>query len=235
MPIGKSLPAHINEQGELAISGMRTTSQYIFQSLSPFRPTISADTDGLYLFWKIEEVKPHVPKFNDPGVKAQVLRTWKMIKARDLALKEAKSLADAAQKAGKPLREFFADRPNLRVVLPPKFSWMSFPNTASLQAAPFARLSSVAGVEMPGDDFMQTVFSLKKSGQTAVALNAPKNMAYVVQVTDFSPSYEARKTLFEVDDFQKYASVARARSTENARRLAQTNRRVDRLPLDAGQ
>ena len=61
---------------------------------------------------------------------------------------------------------------------------------------------------MAGEEFMRTVFGLEKPGQVAVAFNAPKTFAYVVQLTEFSPAYEVRKSLFEVDDFRKYAAVA---------------------------
>ena len=97
-----------------------------------------------------------------------------MIEARKPALKQAKLLAAEAEKAGKSLQHYFADQPNMRVVLPPKFSWMTVGNLASLRPAQYARLSPVAGVEMPGDEFMRTVFGLEKPGQIAVAFNAPR-------------------------------------------------------------
>ena len=210
LPIGISQPVPLPVQvvdGQLRASGGAPVSQYAFQSLSSFRPAMSVDGDGLYLYWKTNDEKDHVPKFDDEGVRDEVLRAWKMIEARKLALRQAKSLATEAEKAQKSLKLVFADRPDLRVVLPPKFSWMSFPNVASLQAAQYVRLSPVAGVEMAGEEFMRAVFSLEKPGQVAVAFNAPKTIAYVVQLTEFSPAYEVRKSLFEVDDFRKYAAV----------------------------
>ena len=68
---------------------------------------------------------------------------------------------------------------------------------------------------MAGEEFMRTVFGLEKPGQVAVAFNAPKTVAYVVQLTEFSPAYEVRKSQFEVDDFRKYAAVA----AEDQRRM----------------
>ena len=76
------------------MNGGVPVSQYAFQSLSTFRPAISDDADGLYLFWKTEDEKDHVPKFEDEGVRDEVLRAWKMIEARKLA-------AEASQIAGR--------------------------------------------------------------------------------------------------------------------------------------
>ena len=54
---------------------------------------------------------------------------------------------------------------------------------------------------------MRTVFGLEKPGQVAVTFNAPKTIACVVQLNEFSPVYEVRKSLFEHDDFRKYDAV----------------------------
>ena len=35
---------------------------------------MSVDADGLYLFWKTKDEKEHVPKFEDEGVREEVLR-----------------------------------------------------------------------------------------------------------------------------------------------------------------
>ena len=46
------------------------------------------------------------------------------------------------------------------------------------------RLSQVPGVEVPGVEFMATVFDLKP-GETAIAMNHPQTIAYVVQPRKF--------------------------------------------------
>jgi hypothetical protein len=205
VPIGTSQPAQIVD-GQLAVNPRGApVCQYAFQSLPTFRPAISVDGGGLYLYWKTKDEKEHVPKFED--VRDDVLHMWKMIEAQKPALKQAKLLAAEADKAGKSLKKLFADRPDVQVVLPPKFSWMTVGNLASLQPAQYARLSPVAGVEMAGEEFMRTVFGLEKPGQVAVTFNAPKTIAYVVQLNEFSPVYEVRKSQFETDNFRKYDAV----------------------------
>jgi hypothetical protein len=181
---------------------------YAYQSLPKFQPRESMDMKGnLYLFWKTDETKDHVPKFDAPGVRERVLRTWKMIHARPLALDEAKKLADSAAKSKKFLKQAFADQPDLRVVMPPAFSWMTFGNVPLGSAPNAARLSNVVGIDYAGDDFMRTVFTLA-AGQTGVAMNAPKTIAYVIRVTELTPSDSVLQKQFEVDDFSKYAPVA---------------------------
>ena len=136
LPIGTSQPVPLPIQvvdGQLRVSGGASVGQYAFQSLPTFRPAISVDAGGLYLYWKTKDEKEHVPKFDD--VRDNVLHSWKMIAAQKPALKQAKLLAAGAEKAGKSLKQFFADRPDVQVVLPPKFSWMTVGNLASLQPA----------------------------------------------------------------------------------------------------
>ena len=105
-----------------------------------------------------------------------------MIHARPLALKAAESLAAEARKTKKLLKQAFADRPDLHVVLPPPFSWITFGNVPLGSAPNAARLSTVAGVDYAGEEFMRTVFHLE-SGQVGVALNAPQTVAYVVRLS----------------------------------------------------
>jgi hypothetical protein len=152
-------------------------------------------------------VKEEVPKFDDKGVQDEVLRSWKMIQARSRAKKAAESLANEANKAGKPLKQVLANRPDLRIVLPPKFSWMTVSQVAlaSMQR-PQVNISSIAGVPMVGEDFMATVFRLQP-GQVGVAFNAPETKVYVVRPSEFTPSYEVRWSLFLADSFATYAPV----------------------------
>jgi hypothetical protein len=203
--IGLSLPAQV-VGGQLRRGGSAPVWSYAFQSPLTFRPTMSADGESLYLFWKTEDQEEHTPKLTDKGVRDEVLHTWKMIHARELAEKQAKLLAEKAKKAKKPLKEVFAAESNLHVMLPTKFSWMTLNNVASFRGQQDIRLSSVAGVEMAGEDFMHTVFGLEP-GQVGTAFNAPKTIVYVVRPGEFSPEYKVRLDQFKVDDFSKYAAV----------------------------
>ncbi len=196
------------EIGQSTIRGGVYLWQYAFQSLAKFRCEVSnlnGDKGSFYLFWKTADEKERVPKFEDKGVRAEVLRAWKLIHAQDIALKAAETLAAEARKADKPLKQVFADRPELHVILPSKFTWLNFPNVAQGWQQP-ARLSAVEGVDVPGWDFMREVFGLER-GQVGVAFNAPKTVAYVVRPTQFTPSYDVLRAQFETEPYGMYAAA----------------------------
>ena len=132
-----------------------------------------------------------------------------MIRARRFAMEEAESLAAKARKANTSLKVTFADRPDLRVILPTRFSWITFGNVPPGSAPQAARMSNVAGVEFAGQEFMDAVFQLKPD-ETGAALNAPQTVAYVIRVTEFYPTHTVLWKLFEVDDYSKYAPAGQA-------------------------
>ncbi len=192
--------------GSSLVRGSLPVWAYVFKA-SKYRSDISLDGDAVYLFWKSEDEKASVPKFDDKGVYEEVLHSWKMVQARSLAKKATTSLADEANKAGKRLVEVVANRPDLRVVLPPKFSWMTESQVAlTSQQPPRIDISTVTGVPMAGEDFMRTVFRLQP-GQAGVAFNAPQTKVYVVRPSEFTPSYEVRWLAFLADSFTTYASA----------------------------
>jgi hypothetical protein len=179
---------------------------YHIYKASKFRSEGSSDANAVYYLWKSEDVKEEVPSFHDKGVREEALHSWKMIQARSLARKAAKLLADEANKAAKPLKQVCRNRMDLRVALPPKFSWLTVIEARSPQQRPQVRLSPVADVPMAGDDFMAAVFQLEP-GQAGVAFNAPETVVYVVRPSEFTPSYEVRWRVFLADSFASYASA----------------------------
>ena len=181
-------------------SNMRAT-QAAFQAMGKLRPETGLNALGEYLFWKTDEEKEEAPKFDDEGMRDQVLREWKKIEARKLALAEAEKLAKQAGDAGKPLAEVFADMSKWHVLTPPTFSWMSI-NSASMSCY----LTAVEGVEIAGPEFMKTVFGLEP-GKVGSAMNAPQTIVYVVQVKEFSPSYDELWSQFQKTDFRMYGSI----------------------------
>lgn len=196
-PIGASL-----------VGGRDPVWHYAFGSLARFRPETATDLEGdFYLFWKTEETKDRIPEFDGPGVRERVLKAWKAMHARPLAVKAAESLAAEARKGKQTLKQAFADRPDLKVLTPPAFSWITFGNVPLGSAPGAARISTVPGLEYAGGEFMRTVFRLEP-GRIGVAMNAPKTIAYVVRPREFSPSHEVLWKEFEVDDFAKYAPAA---------------------------
>ena len=56
------------------------------------------------MYWKSDDAKELTPKFDDPGVREEVLRVWKLIEARSPAKKAAEALAAKASKEDKPLK-----------------------------------------------------------------------------------------------------------------------------------
>jgi hypothetical protein len=162
-----------------------------------------------YLLWKVKDSKEKIPTFEDPGVRQQVLQAWKTVEARKLAIKAAEKLGDEARKAGLSLAATFIERPDLAVTATRPFSWMTYGNVPLGTARTPPRLSNVTGVEMPGPDFMRTVFGLKK-GEIGVAMNHPKTIAYTIRVTEINPSEKVLWAQFEVDDYGTYAEVAGA-------------------------
>ncbi|MEN6557534.1 MAG: hypothetical protein ABFC54_05065 [Thermoguttaceae bacterium] len=197
------------EVGRSLVGGREPIVSYAFQSLTNFQSEESMDLNGIYLFWKTDESKEQVLKFSNPGVQDAVLREWKMVKARPLAFQAAEKLAAEANKAKKPLKQAFADRPDLSILTPPTFSWMTSGAVAFGSAPNAARISEVAGVSMPGNEFMAAVFRLTPK-QAGAAMNAPKTTAYVIRLDELTPSQRVLWEQFTVDDFGKYAPAAQA-------------------------
>jgi hypothetical protein len=198
------------QQNEFCNSSVQTGQpvwSFAFASLSKYRTEMSFGRDGsfYYLFWKSGEQPARVPSFDDAGVAAQVLRAWKLIQARKPAAEEAKNLAEDARKSKGSLKQAFANRPDLPVLVPAPFSWLTFgqvPTGSSQQV----QMSRVSGVEMAGTEFMEKVFSLKP-GEVDVAFNAPKSIAYVIRLTGMNPAQDALWMQFKVDDFSTYRSA----------------------------
>ncbi len=157
---------------------------YAYQTLATLKPTHSTDERGRqYLFWIVDETPDRVPAFGDKGVREEATEVWKMVQARKDALTAAKRLAQEAQAAGKPLKKFFADRPDIGVVQPEPFTWMTYGNVASSTSYAPPVVSEVEGVNMPGQAFMREVFSLKQ-GEVGAAMNQPQTVAYVIRAVD---------------------------------------------------
>jgi hypothetical protein len=158
-----------------------------------------------YLFWKMADEREEVPKFEAAGVRDEVLKTWKLIEARDLAKKKAESLAAEAHDAHKSFHAMFADQPNVHVLMPPKFSWL--PPRQEANKASETGVSEVKGLKLPGGEFMRAVFGLQPGG-TAVAFNAPQTIAYAIYLDDLTPSFNVRWDEFQLDPFSNYQAIA---------------------------
>lgn len=187
--IGLSSLHHVLTETDLgqAISGRGAT--FVSQTLEPpslFKANTVQDAAGnQFMFWKTDDVPEHVPSFDDSAIRSEVLAAWKQLQARDLAQKQAESLAEKARAAEQPLAAVFAEQKNLKVVEAGPFTWMTQGNQFMGPQEP--RITAVPGVDSPGADFMSAVFDLAV-GEVGVAFNAPKTEAYVVRVTSLEPS-----------------------------------------------
>jgi hypothetical protein len=84
------------------------------------------------------------------------------------------------------LKERYLDDKDVKVIETGEFTWL----TSGAAPGTFdnrPRVSEVDGVEEPGNEFMRDVFRLRDR-EVGVAFNAPKTVAYVVQVFDASGS-----------------------------------------------
>lgn len=149
-----------------------------------------------YAYWKIADEEPRVPEFKDEGVREAVVAAWKLDRARPLAEKRARELAEVARKAGgADLAAALAgqtvtgaaDGAAVTVLNPPKFSWMSQPQNVPQQSflpTQPPTISPVLGIDNPGPAFMRTAFEQLGPGEIGVAANATGSEYYVVRVNE---------------------------------------------------
>lgn len=165
---------------------------------SVFSPEVAEDpgTKNRFAYWVIERDEAHVPKFDEEGIRDQVIKAWKLAQAAPEAEKRAKALAKAAE--GKKLTEVLAgetvtgdkDGQALTVLAPEEkishftLSGMSAPNVNAFQGGnERIELSQIAGLEKLGDDFFTGIDKLKP-GQTAALPNFDRSAFIVVHVVE---------------------------------------------------
>lgn len=233
-----------------------TVAQQVFTS---FPNTISDDTnlfvrhqsvknafdlDGgevHFAWWVVEFSESHVPKLDDPGIRDQVVLTWKRSKARDLARKRADELKEIVQKGldrpeaerqtisaslegqtvtGKP------DSPALLVRQTQTFSWIEqfmTPQMNFMQQRPTLRLSSilfadeVGGViRNAGNKFMKAVFEEIESERVGVVPNDDLSSFFVVQPVERSADDDILRQQFLTEGKQSGFQQGVAASLLNA-------------------
>jgi hypothetical protein len=190
--------------------------QIAFQPKGLLRPMSTRDvgTSASFLSWKIDEREGNVPEFN--AVRDDVLAAWKRIKARDLALKKAAEYAEMVRKASQPMKEVFAKDKDLPVSEVGPFSWLTRPSVPfGTQQAPPSHYPRIAGVENPGEDFMETTFRLQP-GEVGAALNHPKSIAYVIYAVKFEPTDGVLEQEFmvKIREYDRYSDAGRVKRAE---------------------
>lgn len=153
-----------------------------------FRPqeARSSEPDVSFIYFRTAEEKGGDATLKD--AREQVVAFWKKRQAYDLALAEAKKLAEKAAAAG----ALGSAVPDIaKVITTPPFAWM----TAGGFGFGQPEYSTVPGIELAGREFMQGVFSLKPNG-TGVAPNEAHKIVYVVRLLSQDPDEERLRTQF---------------------------------------
>lgn len=165
-----------------------------------FTPEVAEDpgTKNRFAYWVVERKEPHVPKFEDDGIRMQVMKAWKLAQAAPKAEERANALAKLAAE-GQKLTEVVAgqtvtgDKDGLQLtVIEPKekFSHFSMQGKSAPGVNPFQQqgnerveLSQIPGLDKLGDDFFTAVDQLKP-GATAAIPNYDRSAFIVVHITD---------------------------------------------------
>lgn len=146
----------------------------------------SSEPDVTYLYFRTAEEKPADVTLKD--VRDEVVRFWKQRKAFELALADAKRLADKAKSAS-ALAEVVPDA--AQIITPPPFAWMTTGGFGFGQP----ELSQVTGIELAGREFMEAVFRLRP-GEAGAAPNQSRQRVYVVRVINQEPDDESLRAQF---------------------------------------
>ena len=165
-----------------------------------FTPEVAEDpgTKNRFAYWVVERKEPHVPKFEEDGIRMQVTKAWKLAQAAPKAEERAKALAKLAVD-GQNLTEVLAgqtvtgDKDGLQLtVIEPKekFSHFTMQGKSAPGVNPFQQqgnerveLSQIPGLDKLGDDFFTAVDQLKP-GATAAFPNYDRSAFIVVHVTE---------------------------------------------------
>jgi hypothetical protein len=146
----------------------------------------SSEPDVSYIYFRTAEEKDADVTLKE--AREQVVAFWKQRQAFDLALAEAKKLAEKA-KSAESLASAVPDA--TKVVTTPPFSWMTTGGFGFGQP----ELSQVPGIELAGREFMQSVFMLSP-GETGAAPNQSHAKVYVVKVLTQDPEEEKLREQF---------------------------------------
>jgi hypothetical protein len=155
------------------------------------------------IYWKLEQKETYVPDdMSDERIRAQVVRAWRELKAREVAEQRATVLAEEMRKSDKTMVEAFAGQtvtgepsgPPLNIQSTQQFSWMRrqfVPTNNPFNQMGFdevPQLTRLIGLEPVGEEFMETVFDELEPGQVGVAPSLAHSHYYVAKVIERFPS-----------------------------------------------
>lgn len=201
------------------------TSRFVTTAFSQtkqiYRPEqVTAMMSGqYYLYWITQQAKEYVPTYEE--AREKVIDAWKLAKAREYARQAAEEMA-AKVKEGQTLAEVFGET---KVTKSGNFSWM---RESFVPWGMGPTISPVDGIDMPGPEFMQTVFQLAP-GEVGVAPNQPQNVYYVVRVVSHTPSKEILREAFVMGGAQRvYRSVMPIAMQERSEVQSEWMRQLDK-------
>lgn len=184
-PVGKS----VNPENRMNL-GYRL---FVARDLEPYQPVLTADSESIYIVMMTGETPGRVPELKD--IKDEVVHAWKMREAAKFALKDAEKLAKDANESGASLTDFFANKPDVKVVTTDPFSELTRGDVPSQFDYQRFRLSQPDGLVAPGLDFFNEAFDLNV-GEVGAALNHPHTVAYVIRMVEHQSSPEELRTAF---------------------------------------
>jgi hypothetical protein len=161
---------------------------------SPFRgPEDDLDWKSApesFLWWKLEDQPAKRVSLDQPEVRKEVERAWKLQKARELAKKEAEKLAIESRETRGDVRKLM-DLALLRgkdlIVLPPMSKLMQQPSFRP-EAAYIYDLPRIPDDKVPyaGREFANKLLVLKEKekGDTTVVADQPEGVFYVAVLVD---------------------------------------------------
>ena len=171
---------------------------------SPLR-TVDDRGGKTYISWKTNERKAYTPKLDE--VRDEVIAAVRLSEARKLAMDAAVELAAKANKSGAELSELVPaeNKDEVKSGLGP-FSWL---DSFGFQGASIGNVPELNSV---GEEFMKAVFN-SEIGKYSVAMNMPESVVYVVKPTNFQPSLDELKVLFQNPRDRMMAMLAGGGST----------------------
>lgn len=166
-----------------------------------------------YVYWAVDFSPSHVPTLDEPGIREMVVLEWKRQKARDLASKRAKELAEQVRtglaKEGEAKQDMAAalkgatvtgeeNGTELAVRKTMPFSWLRTSSASPMSfQTPQATLSPIQFEDVVGgmlervdERFMEAVFNDMKDEEVDVVPNVDLSQYYVVHVTNRFPTPE---------------------------------------------
>lgn len=165
--------------------------------------------------WATEVIDPVTPEFD--AVKDDVLKRWKEVKARDIALEFGQKIAADTDASGKTLADTCKDMKNVNIVETEPFKWIV--ETQSGRSQPGLRIGTVREkapdhlppgegssnkwIKTVGDSFMRAAYSLDV-GKSGAAMNPPENDLYVIRVTESTPDSRELEKAFVKESRDMY-------------------------------